>query len=133
VRGGSWAAWREHRAVAIAVTTKRRAGVARVHFFDGGSGFRHQRVSRIPRAHPGVAVMTKLELLSQVRTLVADVTRARFEGGAYAKMMRAHGYADGYMRALLDAGLVDRAELLRAVGNGRTDVVGGELEAAPAE
>jgi hypothetical protein len=77
--------------------------------------------------------MTKLELLSQVRTLVADVTRARFEGGAYAKMMRAHGYADGYMRALLDAGLVDRAELLRAVGNGRTDVVSGELEAAPAE
>ncbi|GAB4211122.1 MAG: hypothetical protein OHK0013_32540 [Sandaracinaceae bacterium] len=76
--------------------------------------------------------MTKLELLSTVRTLVADVTRARFEGGAYAKLMRAHGYADGYMRALLDAGLVDRAELLRVVGNARIDVV-GELEPAPAE
>ena len=34
----------------------------------------------------------------------ADVTRARFAGGAYAKLARAHGYADGYMRALLDAG-----------------------------
>lgn len=76
--------------------------------------------------------MTKLELLSTVRTLVADVTRARFEGGAYAKLMRAHGYADGYMRALLDAGLVDRTELLRVVGNARIDVV-GELEPAPAE
>lgn len=67
--------------------------------------------------------MTKSELLAHVRSLVADVTRARFEGGAYAKMMRAHGYADGYMRALLDAGLVDRAELLRTVGNGRSETV----------
>lgn len=77
--------------------------------------------------------MTKSELLSQVRSLVADMTRARFEGGAYAKMMRAHGYADGYMRALLDAGLVERGELLRAVGSGRVDVVSSDLEAAPAE
>lgn len=77
--------------------------------------------------------MNKLDLIAQVRALVADVTRARFEGGAYAKMMRAHGYADGYMRALLDAGLVSRTELLRAVGSGRTDVISSELEAAPAE
>ena len=77
--------------------------------------------------------MTKTELLSQVRALIADVTRARFDGGAHAKMMRAHGYADGYMRALLDAGLVERAELLRAVGSGRVDVVSSDLEAAPAE
>ncbi len=77
--------------------------------------------------------MTKSQLLAQVRSLTADVTRARFEGGAYAKMMRAHGYADGYMRALLDAGLVERAELLRAVGSGRVDVVSADLEAAPAE
>jgi hypothetical protein len=61
--------------------------------------------------------MNKSQLLAQVRALVADVTRARFEGGAYAKMMRAHGYADGYMRALLDAGLVDRAEMLKVVGS----------------
>lgn len=77
--------------------------------------------------------MTKSQLLATVRSLVADVTRARFEGGAYAKMMRAHGYADGYMRALLDAGLVERGELLRAVGSGRVDVVSSDLEAAPAE
>ena len=78
--------------------------------------------------------MNKQGLLAQVRALVADVTRARFEGGAYAKMMRAQGYADGYMRALQDAGLVDRNELLRAVGNGRVEVVGAstaELTAMP--
>ncbi len=67
--------------------------------------------------------MSKSQLLSQIRTLVADVTRARFEGGLYAKLARAHGYADGYMRALLDAGLVDRAELLHAIGDERGRVV----------
>jgi hypothetical protein len=77
--------------------------------------------------------MNKSQLLAQVRALVADVTRARFEGGAYAKMMRAHGYADGYMRALLDAGLVDRHEMLKVVGTARADVVANDLEAAPAE
>lgn len=77
--------------------------------------------------------MNKSQLLAQVRALVADVTRARFDGGSYAKMMRAHGYADGYMRALLDAGLVDRNEMIRLVGSARSDVVGAELEAAPAE
>lgn len=68
--------------------------------------------------------MTKAEMLDQVRALVADVTRARFEGGAYARLARAHGYADGYMRALLDAGLVSKAELLGAVGEARREVVG---------
>lgn len=63
--------------------------------------------------------MTKTELLSQVRALIADVTRARFDGGAHAKMMRAHGYADGYMRALLNTGLVDQAELLQLVSRER--------------
>ena len=70
--------------------------------------------------------MSKGELLDRVRELVVDVTRARFEGTAYAKLSRAHGYADGYMRALLDAGLVDRDTLLRAVGDARRDVVEGE-------
>lgn len=74
--------------------------------------------------------MGKSELLDRVRALVADVTRARFEGSAYAKLMRAHGYADGYMRALIDAGLVDRASLLQAVGDARRDVVETALEPA---
>ena len=45
--------------------------------------------------------------------------KARFEGAAYAKLARAHGYADGYMRALLDAELVDRDGLLKLVGDER--------------
>lgn len=70
--------------------------------------------------------MGKQDLLDRVRELVADVTRARFEGSAHAKLMRAHGYADGYMRALLDAGLVDRDALLLAVGDARRGVVEAE-------
>ncbi len=70
---------------------------------------------------------TKAVLLDRVRGLVADVTRARFAGGAYAKLARAHGYADGYMRALLDAGLVDRASLIEACGAERGRVVRDEL------
>lgn len=74
--------------------------------------------------------MTKAKLLDRVKELVADVTRARFAGGAYAKLARAHGYADGYMRALLDAGLVDRVALIEACGEERGRVVRDELTAA---
>ena len=63
--------------------------------------------------------MPKEHLMHVLRTLLRDVVRARFEGGAYAKLSRAHGYADGYMAALLDAGLVDRESLLRVVGEER--------------
>ena len=67
--------------------------------------------------------MMKEELLERVSELVRQVTEARFEGALYAKLARAHGYADGYMRALIDAGLVDRDELLRAVSDARKDAL----------
>lgn len=67
--------------------------------------------------------MSKLELLARVCELVRQVTDQRFEGAAYAKLARAHGYADGYMRALLDANLVDRNELLSLVGKARQDAL----------
>ena len=67
--------------------------------------------------------MSKTELLNRVAALVRQVTEARFEGALYAKLARAHGYADGYMRALMDAELIDRDELLRAVANARREVI----------
>ena len=76
--------------------------------------------------------MSNEVLLERVCELVRQVTEARFTGGAYAKLARAHGYADGYMRALMDAGLVDREELLAAVSRARREVIdaAGEREAA---
>jgi hypothetical protein len=67
--------------------------------------------------------MSKEELTERVCELVRQVTEARFEGAAYAKLARAHGYADGYMRALMDAGLLDKSELLKAVGDARQQVL----------
>jgi hypothetical protein len=72
--------------------------------------------------------MAKEDLTVTLRNLLRDVMRARFEGGAYAKLARANGFADGYMRALLDAGVVDQRELLALVGTERQRFV----EEAPA-
>lgn len=74
--------------------------------------------------------MKKHALLERARTLVADLTRVRFEGAAYAKLARAHGYADGYMRALLDAGLVEQRELLVAIGEEKHRVATEALQPA---
>jgi hypothetical protein len=59
--------------------------------------------------------MAKDELMDVLRNLLRDVTTARFEGGAYAKLSRVHGYADGYMAALLDAGILEQESLLKLV------------------
>ncbi len=62
-------------------------------------------------------------LKATLRGLLREVLDGRFRGGNYAKLARAHGYADGYMRALLDAGLVDSKEMLALVGSVRTEFV----------
>lgn len=83
-------------------------------FFDADRCFLDNSVERERAAH-----MAKEELIKVVRRLLREVVQARFEGGAYAKLSRAHGYADGYMAALLDAGLIERDRLLQLVGEER--------------
>ena len=73
--------------------------------------------------------MEKEQLKAIVTELLDEVMRARFDGAAYARLSRAHGYADGYMRALLDAGLVDKNELLSLVGTARREFVERETSA----
>ena len=63
---------------------------------------------------------SKAELVSELRTMLADVFAAKASGEAYGRLARAHGYVDGYMRALLELGVVTKAELL--------DVVNAERE-----
>lgn len=70
--------------------------------------------------------MRKDELISVLDGLLKDVLKARFAGTERAKLARAHGYADGYMRALLDAELVDKATLLRAVSESRAEYLDAE-------
>lgn len=63
--------------------------------------------------------MTNEELKDALRRMLRDMLQARFEGGRYADLAQAHGYADGYMRALLDTGALDQAELLQLVSRER--------------
>ncbi|MFK8000491.1 MAG: hypothetical protein AB8H86_12905 [Polyangiales bacterium] len=59
------------------------------------------------------------QLKDTLKDLLREVLKARFDGAAYAKLARAHGYADGYMRAMLDSGLMGQKELLKLVGEER--------------
>jgi hypothetical protein len=58
---------------------------------------------------------TKAEVLAELRTMLADVFTAKASGEAYARVARAHGYVDGFMRALLEMGFVTKAELIEVV------------------
>jgi hypothetical protein len=66
-----------------------------------------------------MATQSKTELLDNLRGMVRDMLRLRSEGGAYAKLARAHGYVDGYMRVLLETGVADSKTLLRLVADER--------------
>ena len=66
--------------------------------------------------------MAKEELMNTLRRLLRDVVTARFEGGAYAKLSRANGYADGYMAALLDAGVLEQESVLNLVREERVRI-----------
>lgn len=61
----------------------------------------------------------KAEMLDNLRTMLRDVFRLRSDGVAYARLARAHGYVDGYMRVLLETGIADKQELLALVAEER--------------
>lgn len=71
--------------------------------------------------------MNPQELMGTLRGLLREVLRARFDGALYAKLARAHGYADGYMRALMDAKVASREELLALVAEERRQFSGDPL------
>ena len=67
------------------------------------------------------------EVISQLRSMLADVFAAKRAGEAYGRLARAHGYVDGYMRALLDVGFITKAELLEIVHTERERASGPAL------
>jgi hypothetical protein len=72
---------------------------------------------------------TKVEILSELRSMLRDVFVAKSAGETYSRLARAHGYVDGYMRALLDAGTVSKEELLALVAAEREQVSGPAMRA----
>jgi len=63
-------------------------------------------------------------MLDTLRVMLRDVFRLRGEGVPYARLARAHGYVDGYMRALLETSITDKQELLGLVAEERQRVHG---------
>src|SRR6187402_76757 len=92
-----------------------------------------------------MASASKPEMLENLRGMLRDVLRLRGEGVAYAKLSRAHGYLDGYMRVLLETGLFSQKELLALIAEERhahdgpatgivtEDARGPRAEAPPAD
>ena len=66
----------------------------------------------------------KTKLLENLRMMLRDVFELRTQGVAYARLARAHGYIDGYMRVLLETGLATRPELLEVVSEERARSMG---------
>jgi hypothetical protein len=73
----------------------------------------------------------KAEVISDLRNMLADVFAAKEKGEAYGRLARAHGYVDGYMRALLEIGFVSKAELLDVVNEERDRASGPALRTVP--
>jgi len=67
---------------------------------------------------------TKAEMLGDLRVMLTDVFVAKAAGEQYGRLARAHGYVDGYMRALLETGTVTKSELLELVAAEREKTSG---------
>jgi hypothetical protein len=72
---------------------------------------------------------TKMEILTELRAMLRDVFAAKSGGETYARLARAHGYVDGYMRGLLETGVVSKEELLAIVAAEREQVSGPAMRA----
>lgn len=61
----------------------------------------------------------KADVIAELRAMLADVFTAKAQGKAYGRIARAHGYVDGYMRALIDLGIATKDELVDVVNSER--------------
>jgi hypothetical protein len=67
---------------------------------------------------------SKAEVMAELRTMLRDVLAAAAGGTRHARVARAHGYVDGYMRALLDLDVATRSELIEVVAAERERLSG---------
>jgi hypothetical protein len=72
---------------------------------------------------------TKVEIVNELRAMLRDVFVAKSSGETYSRLARAHGYVDGYMRALLETEMVSKEELLSIVAAEREQVSGPAMRA----
>jgi len=72
-------------------------------------------------------------VMGDLRQLLRDVFVAKAAGHPQGKLARAHGYVDGYMRAVLDLGVIPKAELLAMVTEERARAEGPATTAVHAD
>jgi hypothetical protein len=77
-----------------------------------------------------MAMQTKAQVLEELKRMLRDVFTATATGHAYARVARAHGYVDGFMRAILDTGFATKAELLLLVAQEREQISGPAVRSA---
>ena len=70
-------------------------------------------------------------VLDELRRMLHDLFVATEQGVAQPRLARAHGYADGYMKAMLQAGIVNQRELLTIVAEERGRVAGPATRLLP--
>lgn len=66
----------------------------------------------------------KERMIRTLQGLLRDSFRMRKDGVVYSKLAHCQGYADGYMRILVDAGYVTQHELLELVADVRRGLDG---------
>ncbi len=67
---------------------------------------------------------TKTEVVSELRSMLRAIFAAKAAGENYGRLARAHGYVDGYMRAVLETGTATKEELLEMVATEREKASG---------
>lgn len=72
-------------------------------------------------------------MLDTLRGLLREALVLKTAGGPHAKLTRANGAVDGYMRALLDAGLAEQSELLKLVAEERSALGGPATGTLPSD
>lgn len=69
----------------------------------------------------------RAEVIDSLRALLREHFNARYEGALHPRTSRMQGHVDGYMDALLKAGVVTQRELLALVAEERTRAAGPAL------
>ena len=76
---------------------------------------------------------TKAEVIAELQNMLRDVLSAASGGTSYARIARAHGYVDGYMRALIDLGIAEQKELVQIVAAERERASGPAVRVLSAD
>lgn len=70
-------------------------------------------------------------LVKNAVSLLREAIASRYEAGPHARKVQAQAYADGYMRALVDAQFVDEQQLLELITAERARELDARDAAAP--